>query len=103
MILGYFAPVTMDRTDWLVVAELQKDCLCYMSYQGRPTKASDSRSKKWTGGDSVELDAIPPARLRQMVRDRIERHVDQHQLEVLKVAEQSEREALKAFARKVAS
>jgi hypothetical protein len=26
----------------------------------RPTKTTDTRSKKWTGGDSVELDAIDP-------------------------------------------
>ena len=33
----------------------------------RPTKSTDSRSKKWTGGDSVELDALPPDYLRGLV------------------------------------
>ena len=41
----------------------------------RPTKTSDSRSKSFAG-ESVELDAIPPATLRALVRDCIERHID---------------------------
>jgi hypothetical protein len=57
----------------------------------RPTKKSDSRSKTFTG-DSVEVDAIHPQQLRQLVRDCIERHIDQHELEVVRVAERSERE-----------
>ncbi len=59
----------------------------------RPTKRSDSRSKNWRG-DSVELDAIHPDQLRQIVRDAIERHLSRDQLEVLKVAEESERDML---------
>jgi len=64
----------------------------------RPTKASDTRTKKWTGGDSVELDALPADYLRALVRAAIERHMPRHQLEVLKVAEQSERELLRQWA-----
>jgi hypothetical protein len=64
----------------------------------RPTKASDPRSKNWTGGESVELDAIDPETLRGLVRGSIERHVDREKLEVLLVAEQSEREQLAMFA-----
>jgi hypothetical protein len=63
----------------------------------RPTKASDSRSATWTGGDSVELDAIHPESLRAMVRAVIEQHVDQHKLETLRVAEESERELLRSW------
>jgi hypothetical protein len=58
----------------------------------RPTKKSDSRTKKWTGGDSVELDAIDPNVLRQIVRDFIERHISPQRLAVLAAAEESERE-----------
>ena len=64
----------------------------------RPTKKSDTRSKKWTGGDSVELDALDPDTLRGLVRNSIERHVDREQLKVLLVAERSEREQLAMFA-----
>jgi hypothetical protein len=63
----------------------------------RPTKQTDTRAKKWTG-TSVELDAIPAARLRQIVRECIERHVDQQKLDMLKVAEESEREMLTKWA-----
>jgi hypothetical protein len=48
----------------------------------RPTKRSDTRSKTFEG-ESVEVDAIPPATLRQLVRDCIEQHVDHQQLAVL--------------------
>jgi hypothetical protein len=63
----------------------------------RPTKMTDTRSKKFVGS-SVELDAIPAQKLRQIVRECIERHVDQRQLGVLKIAEASEREFLKMVA-----
>jgi len=46
-----------------------------------PTKASDSRSRNFRG-ESVELDALPGAALRAMVRESIERHVDAHKLNV---------------------
>lgn len=59
----------------------------------RPTNTDDTRSKKFTG-TSVELDAIPAAKLRELLRGCIERHVDQRQLEILRIAETSEREAL---------
>ena len=63
----------------------------------RPTKTSDSRSAKWLGGDSVELDAIDPNRLRALVRAVIEEHVDEGQLAVIRAAEESERELIKAW------
>ena len=64
----------------------------------RPTKMTDTRAKKFVG-TSVELDAIPAARLRELVRGCIERHVDQEQLAVLRAAEQSERETLGRWAK----
>jgi hypothetical protein len=63
----------------------------------RPTKQTDTRAKKFNG-TSVELDAIPADKLRALVRECIERHVDQHQLKILKVAEESERSFLKLVA-----
>lgn len=59
----------------------------------RPTKTSDTRSKNF-GDILVELDAIEPNMLRAIVLQAIERHLPEHQYEVLKVAEQSERELL---------
>ena len=48
---------------------------------------------------AVELDAIHPDTLRQMVRNAIEQHIDYRQLNVLRVAEQEERKILKTFRR----
>jgi hypothetical protein len=59
----------------------------------RPTKTSDSRAKHF-GSVSVELDAIHPDTLRSLVSDAIERHLPRRQLQVMKVAEASEREWL---------
>ncbi len=56
----------------------------------RPTKTTDSRAKDF-GDVSVELDAIPPNRLRALVQEAIERHLPPEQYRVLKVAEESER------------
>ena len=63
----------------------------------RPTKTTDSRAKGFTG-ESVEVDAIPPETLRQMVADVIEQHVDEAALEVTRAAEQSERDILTRLA-----
>jgi hypothetical protein len=63
----------------------------------RPTKRSDTRSKNFRG-ESVELDAIPPDRLRQLASDSIEAHVNHRQLDVLRVAERGEREVLETMA-----
>jgi hypothetical protein len=64
----------------------------------RPTKQTDTRAKKFGSATSVELDAIPARQLRALVRECIERHVDQEKLALLRVAEQSERELLTKWA-----
>jgi hypothetical protein len=74
-----------------------------LSLPSRPTKKTDTRSKTWTGGDSVELDAIEAILLRGMVKACIHQHVDEGRLEVLRVAEASERQALMMFAKEAAA
>jgi len=59
----------------------------------RPTKQTDTRSRRFTGA-SVELDAIPPNKLRELVNDCIEQHVDGEALEKTRIAEASERKLL---------
>ncbi len=61
----------------------------------RPTKASDTRAAKFDSPVSVELDAIPPDRLRNMVEQAILLHLPEHELAVLKAAEESERAILR--------
>jgi hypothetical protein len=63
------------------------------SLPSRPTKVSDTRSKGF-GGLSVELDAIAPADLRNLVEDAITAHLPPQQFAVLKAAEESEREQI---------
>lgn len=63
----------------------------------RPTKKTDSRSRSFSG-ESVEVDAIPPAQLRLLAEERILQHVDRDALEPLLLAEESERELLQKIA-----
>jgi hypothetical protein len=65
----------------------------------RDTKREKNRHAKNFVGVSCELDSIPPDKLRGLVRECIERHIDHEQLNTLQVAERSERSALKMFAR----
>jgi hypothetical protein len=60
----------------------------------RPTKASGTRAKAFGSILSVELDAIEPNQLRALVQEAIERHLPPDQFEVLKAAEESEREII---------
>jgi hypothetical protein len=57
----------------------------------RPTKKTDTRAKNFDSEFSVELDAIEPDTLREIVQATIERHLPREQFEVLKAAEESER------------
>src|SRR5258708_40044676 len=65
----------------------------------RPTKASDSRSKNF-GEISVELDAIEPRQLRELVEGAIQEHLPAMQFAVLKAAEESERSLIRQLVRK---
>jgi hypothetical protein len=65
----------------------------------RPTKRNGNAHAKAFEGDSVELDALPAAELKEMVRERIERHITSEQFQALQVAEASERQQLRMFAR----
>jgi hypothetical protein len=64
----------------------------------RPTKETDSRSRDFKG-ESVEVDAIPPTTLRQMVRQCIEFHIDREEIHRIQMIEREERETLRRIAR----
>jgi hypothetical protein len=63
----------------------------------RPTKKTDSRAKGFSE-ISVELDAIDPDTLRALVRSVIEQHLPPDQLNILKIAERSERALFSSIA-----
>jgi hypothetical protein len=65
----------------------------------RPTKRHGNRHAAGFIGDSVELDALPPRVLRALVKEVIETHISERALNVLRTAEESEREQLMMFAR----
>jgi hypothetical protein len=65
----------------------------------RPTKTTDSRAKNFGSDLSVELDAIEPNMLRTLVQCVIEEHLPEHEFEILKAAEESEREVLRQLIR----
>jgi hypothetical protein len=65
----------------------------------RPTKRDGNTHAKAFAGDSVELDALPPAVLRDLIHDVIEDHINPDTLQTLRAAEESERETLMALAR----
>ena len=110
--LGDFDPSGQDAADKIEATlrrftgtiDLQFERLAVLPEQidrwslpSRPTKQTDSRARGF-GDISVELDAIDPKRLRRLVQDAIERHLPPDRLEVLKVAEESERELLTRWA-----
>jgi len=63
----------------------------------RPTKQSDSRAKRF-GPVSVELDAIDPNKLRELVDEVIVLHLPPDQYRVLMEAEKSERKLFQGLA-----
>jgi hypothetical protein len=81
------ADITFER---LAVTEEQ---IAEWRLPSRPTKSTDSRSRGF-GEISVELDAIEPDLLRALVQDAIENHLPPEQFNILKIAEQSEREII---------
>lgn len=64
-----------------------------LNLQTRPAKTSDPRAARH-GAIAVELDAIPPAQLRQLVREVIESHIDQDALDFARQVEQQEKSVI---------
>lgn len=62
----------------------------------RPTKKSDTRAKTFKG-ESVEVDAIPPTKLRELVGRCIEQHIDGDRLERMQAVEEAERDTLQGI------
>jgi hypothetical protein len=61
----------------------------------RPVKLSDTRARKWKGGECVELDSMPAAELRRLVEHSITQHIDLHAWNTLRETEEMERETLR--------
>jgi hypothetical protein len=64
----------------------------------RPTKRVGNPHAPGFRGRSTELDALPPDVLRDLVRSVIERHINSAALQILRTAEESERELIQIWA-----
>src|SRR5262249_19787885 len=60
----------------------------------REPKRKSAADRNWPYDFACELDAIPPDRMRALVEEAINHHLPQQQFEVLKAAEESEREII---------
>jgi hypothetical protein len=78
---------------------LTEDQVQHYRLPTRPTNRDGNTHANNFDGDSVELDALPSSELRNLVRECIERHISEQQLDVLRSAEKSERLILKQLAR----
>jgi hypothetical protein len=72
--------VMADRPHGLVSVEFERVALTSEQVQGHglpeaPAKASDSRSKTWTGG-TCQLEALPPDAIASILKAAIERRID---------------------------
>jgi hypothetical protein len=79
---------------------LTKEQIAEHNLPTRPTKREGNMHAKNFEGESVELDALPPRTLRDMVREVIERHVTPDALRATRAAEASEREVIRKLIRK---
>ncbi len=66
----------------------------------QPVTRTDTRARRFIerfGSETVELDAIPATAVRRMVRDAIERHMDQRRLSTLRMVEREERNGIRSL------
>ena len=77
----------------LIELAVTRDQVHEWNLPSRPTKRTDTRSQGFDG-DSVELDAIPAHRLRELVDTAIRNHLDLQQVEHLLTIEREERRGL---------
>jgi hypothetical protein len=90
-----FAPeadITFERV------AVTRDQIVDLGLLTRPTKTTDSRHRKFEG-ESVEVDAIPPTVLRELVDGSIRRHVDAEALRRTKDIEEAERQTMRVISR----
>lgn len=90
----HYAPDADVRIQRVAVV---RDQVRFFGLPTRPTKREGNSHAAHFEGDSVEVDAMPPAILKGLVRGTIERLMDPHRLAILREAEASERAILSNF------
>jgi len=66
----------------------------------KTAREKNTHAKRFDSDRSVEVDAIPAARLREMCRECIVQHIDHDRLEALRIVEDEERGTLAVIAEK---
>ncbi|RWC12356.1 MAG: hypothetical protein EOS52_19130 [Mesorhizobium sp.] len=94
--IKFYAPEAKVRLWRVAVTPAQVE---EYSLPTRPTKRDGNSHAAMFEGDSVEVDAMPPDILKELLRSNIEGHMDPEQLRVLREAETSERNLLLDWAR----
>ena len=61
----------------------------------RATKTTDSRTAGWEGGLSYELDAVEPNKLRKLVKDAIDKHMNDDERARLRASEEADRQSIR--------
>lgn len=97
--IRFYAPEADVRLERVAVTREQAGA---MDLPTRPTKRDKNRHATTFEGESVEVDAMPPATLKALLQTSIEAYMDVDRLRVLREAEASEREQLRMFARRAA-
>ena len=77
---------------------ITKEQIRALNLPTRPHKLKSAADRKWPYSFACELDAMPPDTLRVFIRTSIENHLSQHQIEVLKIAEENEKRLIDALA-----
>lgn len=70
---------------------LNPEQISELGLPGVPPKVTDTRSRNWSGGEVVELDAVEPRTLEQMCKDAIKEYFDEGKYKELKEKESEER------------
>lgn len=92
--LREYAPGAEIHFEWVAVTP---DQIRQWKLPTRPLNRKDSRAKKWQGTECVDLDSVPPNKLRALVEECIQKHIDPHHLDLIHRVERAERESAEFF------
>jgi hypothetical protein len=95
----YASEVDPDVAIDFEVAAVTEEQIVGWKLPSHPAKKTDSRYSRYGIAAAVELEAIPPDRLRGLVRDCIAQHIDPDSYDRLKAVEAAERETLASLAK----
>jgi hypothetical protein len=97
-LLEYASEVDPDVSIDFRVAAVTEQQIRQWELPSHPAKKTDSRYSRYGIDQAVELEAIPPDKLRRLVHLLVEQHIDSDELDRLKDVEAAERATLRTIA-----